>query len=67
MLLYVWPGIHGNNQNTVMKGVQLNVEPEYDASYLAAAIIVTVPLLIGVFGIRHIVASSHDSWMALRR
>lgn len=36
-------------------------------SYLTAAVIVTVPLLIGVFGICHIVASSHDSWMALSR
>lgn len=29
--------------------------------FLTAAVIVTVPFLIGVFGIRHIVASSHDS------
>lgn len=51
VLLYVWPVIHGNHQNTVMKW----------KSYLTAAVIVTVPFLVGVFGICHIVASSHDS------
>lgn len=49
-----------------MKCLLLDVEVEYDVSYLTAAVIVTVPFLVGVFGIRHIVASSHDSGMALR-
>lgn len=46
----------------------LYVWPEICAvSYLTAAVVVTVPFLVGVFGIRHIVASSHYSWMALRK